>query len=183
MGRYPRLENVGRLDVSPGGRVMSDLGEALNNSIVQLDFIAPAKPAGVKKAIAELAQHWMTWWDSSERKMLPPVAVGAKLERYAEWYTRAWFLVPPEVRARATDPRTLDVSLYHTLDDQIRYMTEGAQATVNAGAELGSYIKTQAKDLRAELEKAAESALSSFVVIALVAAVALFAFGYQKGRH
>jgi hypothetical protein len=162
---------------------MSDLGEALNNNIVQLDWLAPAAPKGVKKAIAQLAQHWMTWWDSSERKLMPPVAVGAKLERYAEWYARAWFLVPPEVRARVLDPRQLDASLYHAIDDQIRYMTEGAQAATNAGAELASYLKTQAKDLRAELEKAAESALSTFVIIALVAAVALFAFGYQKGRH
>ncbi len=162
---------------------MSDLGETLNNNIVQLDWLAPASPKGVKKAVAQLAQHWVTWWDSSERKLMPPVALGAKLERYAEWYARAWFLVPPEVRARVIDPRQIDTSLYHTLDDQIRYMAEGAQAASNAGGELADYVKSQAKDLRTALEAAAEKGLNEVYMIVIVAAIALFAFGYQKGRH
>jgi hypothetical protein len=164
---------------------MSDgatLGERLNNAIVKLQFNTPDTPKGVKKAINELADHWIAWWDSAERKMLPPALLGGKLERYAAWYARGWSLVPPEVRAKAPNPRELDATVYAIVEDQLKYMAEGAQAAAETGKDVALFLKEQARALRDEMLEQATTALGGVAILAVLAIGLLLAFGWQKGR-
>lgn len=164
---------------------MSDgatVGERLNNAIVKLDWNTPAKPKGVKTAIAELAAHWVAWWDSSERKLLPQAALWSKLERYARWYARGYALVPADVRAKLPHPRELDVSLAAIVDDEIKRLADGVQAAAKAGTETAVFVKEQAKALQTEITAQAEKVIGGVVLLGVLAIGLLLAFGWQKGR-
>lgn len=164
---------------------MSDgatVGERLNNAIVKLDWNTPSSPKGVKKAIADLAVHWIAFWDSSERKLLSPAVLWGKLERYAKWYARGYALVPADVRAKVPHPRDLDSNMIAIVDDEIRRLGEGVQAAQKAGTETAAFIKQQAKALQQEIAEQAEKALSHIVILGALAVAVLLAFGWQKGR-
>lgn len=154
--------------------------EALNNAIIALDWAAPGEPKGVKRAIGELAKHWVAFWNG-ERTSMGRVELGQKLQRYAQWYARAWALVAPEIRAQVPDPRSIDTSWNALLTDEIRQVLEGAQAAVNAGATVQEYVKDQAKGLRDELERVHSTLLLDVVIVGAVAAFVLLAFGKSKG--
>jgi hypothetical protein len=164
---------------------MSDgatLGERLNNAIVKLQFNTPDTPKGVKKAIDQLADHWIAWWDSAERKMLPPGVLGGKLERYAAWYTRGWALVPPEVRAKMPNPRELDATVLAIVEDQLNLIAEGAVAAAKAGKDTAVFVKEQAKALRDDMVEQVTKGLGGLAIVAMLAIGLLVAFGWQKGR-
>lgn len=101
------------------------LAERVNNAIVAIDWKSPASPAGVKQAVTDLGSHWIAFWNSAERRMLPPIALHAKLTRYAEWYARAWALMPAKLRDELTHPRDLDPSVWSALEDQLTFTGEG----------------------------------------------------------
>jgi hypothetical protein len=156
--------------------------ERLNNAIVQLEWVTPGTPPARKKMVGQLADHWTTWWNSTEGRAARsvPVANAPKLRRYAQWYARAWWMVGEKVRAGAPDPRTLDVGWAAAVSDQLSDLAEGAKAAKDAGENVADYVKARAKELRDELEKAQRKALTVIVVLGVVAAAVLLSFGYAK---
>ena len=143
--------------------------ERLNTAILALDWHAPAKPAGVKKAITDLANHWVSYVNSSERRVAPPITQGAKLSRYAEWYTRGWALMPAEVRDALTHPRDIDATVWSALEDQLAYTVEGNQAAAKAAGELAK-----------EIGAVSGQAIKGVVILAGAATCVLLAYAYAR---
>ena len=152
---------------------MSTLAERVNNAIVTLDFMAPASPAGVKRAISDLAEHWLRFWDSAERRLSVPAALHAKLVRYAKWYTRAFALVPKAVQDQVPHPSTLDASVWAMWEDQLNHIGEG-----NAAA--GKFAAENLGKLKSELGKAHGELLKTVVIVGGVATVTLLAYVAAK---
>lgn len=152
---------------------MSTLAERVNNAIVALDFAAPASPAGVRKAIADLATHWLNFWNSAERRLLPPAAIHAKLVRYAKWYTRAYALVPATTQAKVPHPQTLDASVWAAWEDQFAHVAEGDAAAADFAVENLSKLKD-------ELAKAHEQLLRTLMIVAGAATLTLLAYAFAK---
>jgi peptidoglycan hydrolase-like protein with peptidoglycan-binding domain len=79
--------------------------EQLNNAISRIDFLTPKAPAGTRKAVTDLATHWLNeFWNKGYRNE------PAKLDAYGKWYTRAWKLVPKAVQAKCPHPTLVDPS-------------------------------------------------------------------------
>jgi hypothetical protein len=165
------------------------LGERLNNAIVQLDWVFPAKPEGTRKAVADLAQHWIAWWDSAERRALSAAgptgaaAMHAKLERYAAWYARAYALAPTKVQAKVRHPRDLDVSVLATVEDQLNQLAEGAQAAAAAGGKVATFAAEQAKALREEIGEGLAFARNSMMALFGFGIAGLLAFGWMEKQR
>lgn len=78
--------------------------------------------------MTDLGTAWFAWWVSAERKLMPPIATHAKVTRFAEWYTRAFVLMPPATQAKLVHPSTLDATVWAAIDDQLQQTGDGAQA-------------------------------------------------------
>jgi hypothetical protein len=154
---------------------MSTTAERVNNAIVTLDWRAPAAPAGVKRAVTDLAAHWVAYWNSAQRRLAPPLAEMAKLERYAAWYTRAWALMPEALREELTHPRDLDAGVWSALEDQLVFMAEGNEAAAVAAGKAGAALAREVKG-------ALPGVLAGVVVVGGVAALVLFALAKAKPR-
>jgi hypothetical protein len=152
---------------------MSTLAERINNAVIKLDWLAPSKPAGVKKAVSDLANHWVAYWNSSERRLAPPVAQATKLSRYAQWYARGWALVPAQVRDQLPHPREIDDSAWAALEDQLTYTLEGNEAAARAAADAAAKL---AKDL----EAASGKLIKGVVIVGGVATCVLLAYAYAR---
>jgi hypothetical protein len=152
---------------------MSTLPERVNNAIVRLDFLAPSKPAGVRTAIADLAVHWLAFWNSAERRLLPPATLHAKVARYAKWYTRAFALVPAAVQAKVPHPQTLDATVWAAWEDQLSHMAEGDAAA-------GQFAAENLKKLQTELAKAHDVLMRTVLIVGGVATAALLAYAFAK---
>lgn len=157
----------------------SSLAERINNAIVDIDWATPST-SGMKPALDDLVGHWLRFWDSADRRALPPLALHARLVKYAEWYARAWALSKPAVRERAPDPRALDASITAAVEDQIKQVAEGAQATAAAGSDVADYVAEQAKGLREELGTLHTKLLTTFVIVGVIAIGGLLAFAKAK---
>lgn len=148
--------------------------EALNNAIVEIDWLTPGSPKGVKRAVAELAAHWVKWWDSDERK-LGNTAAGKTLQRYAEWYARAWAIVPADVRAKVPAPAEIDTSWTALQDAAIRQITNAYDTKPAADV-----VKEAARELRDEIANVHDALISDVVVLGIVAVAVLMAYGSAR---
>lgn len=117
------------------------IAEQLNNAIVGLDFVASlsSSSAGVKKAIGDLALHWWSFYRGAYWS-LPDVAWQQKITRYVEWYTRAYALLPSELRAKCRDPRTIDPSFAAVAVDTMARMVEANVTVAQGAAELAREV-------------------------------------------
>lgn len=138
--------------------------EELNNAIIALDFAMPAEPPGRKQAVADLAVHWLEYWTGG--RSWSPLADAGKVQRYAEWYARAWTLAPAATRALVPDPRSLDVSNGRAIAEQIRITGESLQAA-------GNTIESVAKDI-------GKGIASATWAPAAIAVAVLLAIGWAK---
>jgi len=152
---------------------MTTTAERINNAVIKLDWVAPARPRGVKLAVAELANHWVKYWNSAERRLSPPLAQAARLSRYAAWYTRGWALMPETVRAELPHPQEIDATVWSALEDQLTYTIEGNEAAARAAAEA-------AKKLAKQLEKASGQLVKGVVIVGGVATCVLLAYAYAR---
>ncbi len=152
---------------------MTTTAERINNAVIKLDWVAPAEPRGVKRAVAQLANHWVKYWNSAERRLAPPLAQAAKLSRYAAWYTRGWALMPAAVREGLPHPQDIDATVWSALEDQLTYTIEGNEAAARAAAEA-------AKKLEKQLEKTSGQLIKAVVIVGGVATCVLVAYGYAR---
>lgn len=81
-------------------------------------------PQGTNAAIQTLRKHWAEFWASPARKELPDLALQARLDRYADWYTRAWVILPTAQRALVPSPGELDTSVEAVANDTIERVLE-----------------------------------------------------------
>lgn len=152
---------------------MSTLAERVNNAIVKIDHVAPSEPAGTRQAITDLGTHWLTFWGSSERRLLPPLALHAKLLRYAKWYTRAYALVPATTQAKLPHPATLDATVWAAWEDQIKHMATGNEAAA-------AFTAQNLEKLKTELEKGTGALVKAVVVLGGVATAVMLAYAFAK---
>lgn len=152
---------------------MSTTAERINNAILALDWNVPAEPAGVRASIAQLAVHWVSYWNSAERRLAPPLTQTAKLQRYAAWYARGWALVPEQLRATLVHPRDVDATVWSAIEDQLTYTIEGNEAAARLAAK-------GAEQLSRELRNTSTALLKGLLLIAGGATVVLLAYGYAR---
>ncbi len=132
--------------------------ERLNNAIVRLGIVSrQSDNKGVRKSIADLAKHWNRYWTSARRKLAPTEldAITGKLRNYADWYTRAYYLLPVQIRTKAFAPTDLDTGFSSVVMDRINQIREGAQASAMAGESLADVIEKNARELNREVQKTA----------------------------
>ena len=150
--------------------VGSSTEERLNNAIYSIGQVSRrAESAGVRKAIADLAKHWASFFDSAERRNTPTEALSSKLGRYADWYTRAYYLLSPDLRALCVAPTQIDVSFSSIVEDRINKIAEGARAADAAGKSLGEVIEKNAAGLAKQV-----GSLSMSVGLLLLGAVGIY---------
>ena len=154
---------------------MTTTAERVNNAIAALDWRMPGTPEGSKRAVSALAQHWVRYWGSAERRLAPPLTQAAKLERYVAWYARAWALAPEALRAELAHPSDLDASVWAAVEDQVAYMLEGNEAAARAAA-------ASAAALASELKSAAPRLVLGLVIVGGVATCVLLAAARLKPR-
>lgn len=134
----------------------SNTEERLNNAVAQLSLVA-GHDAGVKS----LTGKWTRFWHSPERKLNPTPVLLPTLEMYAREYASTWSRLPPAVRAKAPDPRTIDVSLGNAVSDALRNWREGLEDT-------GQIAKDAAKAVAKGLEGVLSLAVIAGVVYLLL---------------
>jgi hypothetical protein len=97
---------------------------------------------------------------------LPDVVYVDKMTRYVQWYTRAYMLLPQELRAGLAAPESLDTSFSAVVSDTIARVIDANEATGAAAADL-------AKDVT-------QSASSVALWVAAGALAALYFMGLRK---
>lgn len=111
--------------------------EAINNAIARIDFVTPKTPAGTRKSVTDLATHWADqFWDKGHRDE------PAKLDAYAQWYTRAWKLLPSAVQAKTVHPRTIDPTF---AQESAKTMTAPTRDVQNLLRALGANLTADGK--------------------------------------
>ena len=158
---------------------MSSTIEGINNAIASITrHVATSNASkGVKEAVASLGENWATFWRSNERAILPDVALGAKLERYIKWYTRAWLIAPADVRAKVPRPDTLDASKRELVLDLIARWTAGAKDVADDSAKLAAYVGKGAE----QLTIATGSGLKQIAMVLGSVLIGLWWFTRKKG--
>lgn len=156
---------------------MATTAERLNNAIVRLSIVA--RPTGARKAVEDLAKHWQGYWNSTRRAAGVPVFELGKLRNYAAWYTRAWNLLSPELRARAPNPRQIDPSLTSAVDDTIR----GLKETVQAGERSATFLERRADALEQEVRAAGEGTKSSIATAGVWIGLSILAGFFLLSRR
>jgi hypothetical protein len=149
----------------------SDAIESLNNAIAKLDFAVqmdPSMPTGSKAAVASMAAHWRGFWNSTERAMLPNLALTSKLDRYLKWYTRAWAISSPAARAQAPRPDQIDVAWSALALSSLKNWTDGAQEAQQRGVALASYVAKGAGELAAKTAQGAGKVVGDVVTYGLL---------------
>jgi len=142
--------------------------ESLNNAIASISMVSAnaQASAGVKKAVNDIVQSWVAFWQSAERKYLPDAALSGKAERYLQWYARAYVLVPKAVRDKCPDPRRIDVSwaklAEQSMSSAISDYRDAAKGAVKAGTDAGRAavrgISAAAETITRDIERAGAAA-------------------------
>jgi hypothetical protein len=152
---------------------MTTAVENLNNAIVTLGPHTANSSPGVRKAVAELEQKWVDFWHSNERQITPDVLLSPKLTRFVEWYTRAWMLLPPEERAKATSPNDLDTSWQPLAVDTLKQHAD-SMVQVNKSAGI------LARDISTGVQAAAKTT-GKYLLWGLGGVVAIMLLRKRKG--
>jgi len=140
--------------------------ERLDYSIKRIAAISEAGtnagkvPPGTNAAIGRLRRHWAEFFASPERKDMPQLLLQRRMDRYAEWYTRAWAILPVAQRALIPSPGEIDVSFERVTAE-----------TFEAILERGRTIAEEAKSLRESIDSAGR-----FAGFSALAGLALGAF-------
>lgn len=124
--------------------------ERLNNAIALIDLKAMGDidtPAGSRKAIHALAEHWAAWFRTDARWSADLPAVQKKLEAYARWYGRAYVIASPRVQAQVPTPEQAAPQFAQLLAEQRRRWIEGAQDAARAGMSAAQYVAKGAAEL------------------------------------
>lgn len=157
---------------------------ALNNAIVLLSRSAmkarseSALSLGAMVAIKALADHWELFWRSSERSALPSVLLLPKLNRYAEWYTRGWAILPPAYRGSVPRPDQIDPAFGRVTRDTMQGLLTGVESTGQTAKDIAAWSERQATGLR----KAIQGSVSTGVIGIVLGAFAAWYFLRQSGR-
>lgn len=153
--------------------------ERLNNNIVAIDWHTSLSRAseGVKRSIGQLAQHWVEFWNSTARQALPPLLLRGRLERYAEWYARAYVLVPADVRTKVLNPALLDPSTSALVEESVRQAIDVYGSAAEAAKQLASDIAMapakMAEDVARGMARGAADEMKSAVMPLVIGGVAL----------
>lgn len=115
---------------------MSSSAENLNNAIATIGPLTGHSPPAVRRAIADLESHWGRFWQSNARATLPDPALAPRYQRYVEWYTRAWLLLPEDERKLATSPADLDVSWTALATDTLKQHADSIVHVQQSAVEL-----------------------------------------------
>jgi hypothetical protein len=153
----------------------ANTAERLNNAILAIDGRALADPKWLRKNVDELATLWVNYWNSSERRLSPPLVQAAKLERFTAWYARAWAFQPESLRAELPHPDEIDSTVWSAIEDQLTYEGEGAQAVGKASKELAGELAVAAGKGGRELVK-------GVVIVGGVAVAVLLALAVAKPK-
>lgn len=130
--------------------------ERLNNAIALIDLKAMGDidtPAGSRKAIHAMAEHWAAWfktnerWELVSRADLYPASLQKKLEAYARWYGRAYAIASPRVRAQVPTPEQAAPQFAELLAAQRQRWTEGMQDAAKLGMSAAQYAAKGAVEL------------------------------------
>lgn len=145
--------------------------ENLNNAIATIGPLTGHSSPGVRRAVADLETHWARFWQSSERATLPDPVLAPKYQRYVEWYTRAWLLLPEDERKRAVSPGELDASWEALATDTLKQHADSIVHVNQAAVKL-------AKEIGVGVRKTVDS--TKWIVLGGLAAFALWKF---RGRR
>jgi len=120
--------------------------ENLNNAIATLGPHTGHSSAGVRRAVADLELSWGKFWVSNARATLPDPALAPRYQRYVEWYTRAWMLLPEGERKLATSPADLDASWTALATDTLKQHADSIvqvnESAANLARDIGVGVKT-----------------------------------------
>lgn len=112
------------------------LEQRLNNAIYKLALHARGQVNARRFAsINELARHWASFWQSEERRLTPTNVLYPKLIRYLRWYTRAWELVPPQVKQLVPSPDKIEPSAGQAMLETLRAYRQSQQDMNDAGGD------------------------------------------------
>lgn len=157
---------------------MSSSAENLNNAIATIGPLTGHSPPAVRRAVADLETHWGRFWTSNARTTLPDPALAPRYQRYVEWYTRAWLLLPEDERKLATSPADLDVS-----------WTALATDTLKQHADSIVHVQESAIDLTRDMARTAGKVAdySKWLIGAGLIGLVLWKFkplrGFGRGRR
>lgn len=158
----------------------------INNAIATIGFETSRSQAseGVKKAVRALGDHWAAFWVSPARMSLPDLALHGTLERYVQWYTRAWCIVPKSVRARVPSPQSLDPTFAKLATDTISQYTESASDVVTAAEDKARAMAQHVADEARALASDATMAIQSTVRTAMLfVGACVLVYAYARGRR
>lgn len=156
---------------------MASTEERINNAIVRLGYLTSGSrevSPGVRKAVELLGSEWLRWWGArpvSVVRLTDPEYVG-KLKRWAEWYARAWALVPAAVRKGCPDPREIEPSWSASLADEAHVLTDAKTASAKLSKEIA--------EAAAKLPDTVRDGLTH---LGLIVIAGLLAWGWANSRH
>jgi len=120
-----------------------------------------AKKIGVRRAraVKALGDHWWEFYQSDQRIALPSAVLAPRLSRYVAWYTRAWALLPEDVRRGCPQPDAIDPTFAGIARDTLASFSEGLRVAPEAGQYMLDQSTKLAKDIGSSLKWGIETIL------------------------
>jgi hypothetical protein len=121
----------------------------------------------VRRAIVQLAEAWVRWFENVYRKTLFPTVTDnldrttEKFGRFVAWYTRAWVLVPSEIRKQCPDPRRFNDYEAQIAKAEIVRILDSLGANEDVKIIATQSLSEQAHQLMRELKETAQDAATS----------------------